>query len=149
MKKIIFFVLALLYAILPIDFIPDLFGGLGWIDDLIVLFIVLSYVLTGKFPSFLSKNFFKYGQYSAHQKPSGNKQARSASDNAGASPTPYEILGVSPAASREEIRAAYRRLANQYHPDKVAHLGEEFRQLAETKFKTIQAAYQELTQGKK
>jgi len=36
-------------------------------------------------------------------------------------------------------------LANKYHPDKVDHLGEEFKKLAEKKFKDIQEAYQKLT----
>jgi DnaJ-class molecular chaperone len=40
-------------------------------------------------------------------------------------------------------------LAGQYHPDKVSHLGEEFRQLAEKRFKEIQVAYQELIRNKK
>jgi len=52
---------------------------------------------------------------------------------------------VSESASLDEIKAAYRRLAGQYHPDKVLHLGEEFRVLAEAKFKEIQRAYDELS----
>lgn len=54
------------------------------------------------------------------------------------------MLGVAPNASPEEIRAAYRELAKRYHPDRVGHLGPEFRQLAERRMKAINAAYQQL-----
>ena len=57
---------------------------------------------------------------------------------------PYEILGIDQSASQEEIKHAYRQLAGKYHPDKVTHLGEEFRALAEKRFKDIQRAYSEL-----
>ena len=57
----------------------------------------------------------------------------------------YKILGIERGASQDEIKQAYRQLANKYHPDKVAHLGDEFRELAEIRFKEIQRAYQELT----
>lgn len=55
----------------------------------------------------------------------------------------HDVLGVSPTASREEIVGAYRSLISQYHPDKVATLGEEFRELAERRAKEINAAYDE------
>jgi len=58
---------------------------------------------------------------------------------------PYDILGVSKQASASEIKNAYRKLANKYHPDKVDHLGDEFKSLAEKRFKEIQEAYQKLT----
>lgn len=52
-----------------------------------------------------------------------------------------EVLGVSRGASFEEIKKAYRTLSMQYHPDKVGHLGDEFKQVAEEKMKEINAAY--------
>jgi DnaJ like chaperone protein len=60
--------------------------------------------------------------------------------------TAYEILDVVPGADRNAIRIAYREMAKLYHPDKVASLAPEFRQLAELRMKKINTAYQELTQ---
>ena len=56
----------------------------------------------------------------------------------------YSILGVSADASNDQIRSAYRKLAAQHHPDKVANLGEEFTRVAEEKFKLINKAYREI-----
>ncbi len=56
----------------------------------------------------------------------------------------YGVLGLKPGASQEEIKSAYRKLSMQYHPDKVLHLGEEFRAIAEEKMKEINAAYRQL-----
>ena len=53
----------------------------------------------------------------------------------------YEILGVAKGASAEELKKAYRKLCLQYHPDKVGHLGEEFKRVAEEKMKEINVAY--------
>jgi DnaJ-domain-containing protein 1 len=57
---------------------------------------------------------------------------------------PHEILGITPSASEEEIQAAYKARMNEYHPDKVAHLGEELQKLAHRKALEIQQAYQQL-----
>lgn len=54
----------------------------------------------------------------------------------------YSVLGISSAASTDEIKSAYRRLAMQYHPDTVASLGQEAQKMAEAKFKEIQKAYE-------
>ena len=51
------------------------------------------------------------------------------------------MLGLDRDASFEEIKKAYRQLSMQYHPDKVGHLGEEFRRVAEEKMKEINVAY--------
>lgn len=50
-------------------------------------------------------------------------------------PSPYEVLGVKPNASADEIRKAYRKLAKQHHPD--LHPGDA---AAEQRFKDISAA---------
>lgn len=52
----------------------------------------------------------------------------------------YKVLGVSPTATDDEVRKAYRRLALEHHPDRVAKLGEDVRRAAEKKFQEINAA---------
>ncbi len=54
----------------------------------------------------------------------------------------YRILGITPNATDDEVRKAYRRMAVQYHPDKVATLGEDVQKAAEEKFKAISQAYE-------
>ena len=54
----------------------------------------------------------------------------------------YRILGISPSATDEEVRKAYRKMAIMYHPDKVATLGEDVQKAAEEKFKAISQAYE-------
>ncbi len=52
----------------------------------------------------------------------------------------YKVLGVSPDATDDELRKAYRRLALEHHPDRVAKLGDDVRLAAEKKFQEINAA---------
>ena len=58
--------------------------------------------------------------------------------------TPYELLGVKPDASADEIRKAYRKLAKQFHPDINPGKPE-----AEATFKEISAAYDLLSDSDK
>jgi DnaJ like chaperone protein len=56
----------------------------------------------------------------------------------------YKILEVEPSATDEEVKKAYRRMAMKYHPDKVSHLGDEFRKSADEKFKKVNEAYEKI-----
>ena len=53
----------------------------------------------------------------------------------------YRVLEVSPNASDDDVRRAYRRMSMKHHPDKVAHLGAEFQKAATEKFQRVNAAY--------
>ena len=61
----------------------------------------------------------------------------------------YKVLGVSPTATNDEVKAAFRRLALQNHPDRVASLGEDVRKAAEKKFKEINAAKETIWKARK
>lgn len=56
----------------------------------------------------------------------------------------YTILGVDSQVSDADLKKAYRRIAMENHPDKVAHLGEEIRKAAEEKFTSINVAYEKI-----
>jgi DnaJ like chaperone protein len=62
--------------------------------------------------------------------------------------TPYKILGVDRNATPEEIKKVYRKLAIEYHPDKVAYLGENIRKDADEKFRKINEAYEKIKKEK-
>jgi DnaJ like chaperone protein len=56
----------------------------------------------------------------------------------------YSILGLSPSASKDEVKNAYRRLMSQNHPDKLVAKGlpEEMMLLAKEKTQKIRKAYE-------
>lgn len=59
---------------------------------------------------------------------------------------PYQVLGVSPSASDEEIKKAYRTLSRKYHPD--ANINNPNRAQAEEHFKEVQQAYDQIMKEK-
>ncbi len=148
--KILFSIIALLYVLNPYDLVPDFLVGWGWLDDL----------LAGLFVWWLYKSLQQSLQRRRGQRPlgsqgdgsmggrnEGNAGERNGAraQNPGARPgDPYTVLGIDRDASEADIKKAYRRLVSQYHPDKVSHLGPEFRELAEQRFKQIQQAYERI-----
>lgn len=58
---------------------------------------------------------------------------------------PYEVLGLKPSASQDEIKAAYRKLIKQYHPDQYTN--NPLKDLADEKMREINAAYDTLTKN--
>ncbi len=55
---------------------------------------------------------------------------------------PYSVLGVSPIATDDEVKKAYRNLARKYHPDKYKET--DLKDMAEEKMKEVNAAYEEI-----
>jgi len=132
-------VIAVVYLVFPRDLIPDYLGrGLGLIDDLLLIGL-LTYFYRKQLRQHAARETREserrdYGEPSSHaQSPASNGPV-----------DPYEILGIAPSASREAIQAAYKARMSQYHPDKVAHLGEDLQKLAHRKALEIQQAYQQL-----
>ena len=149
MWKIILIILALLYTLNPYDILPDFFIGWGWLDDLVVLGFLGRYLYAQKKKREAFQKYYQHRQNTSdYNNGKSNRSERSHTDtNFRASSRgrdPYKILEIEPGASQKDIKQAYRLLAGKYHPDKVAHLGDEFKALAEERFKDIQEAYEEL-----
>lgn len=150
MWKIILIILALLYALNPYDLLPDIMIGWGWLDDLVILGFLWRYLYKQKKMRQTSQKHRQSSQstqdYGHRNRTADGKSSHSNTDprESCTQPDPYQILGIERGSSPEDIKKAYRQLAGKYHPDKLEHLGDEFKKLAEKRFKEIQQAYQEL-----
>jgi hypothetical protein len=134
-------ILVLLYAIIPVDLLPDFLGPLGRADDLLLFGLLAWYLMSRK----SLREFLKFG---ARPGP-GQRPRESVGDKPGdqsgpGDQNPYTILEIAPNASIEDIRKAYRQKVAQYHPDRVNHLGEELQKLAHRKFIQIKKAYEDI-----
>lgn len=87
--------------------------------------------------------YYSHGGYSSSSSSSGGSGYRSHTlDN------DYKILEISPDATDDEVKKAYRAMAKKYHPDRVAHLGEEMRKQAEEKFARMTDAYDRIKKSR-
>lgn len=85
--------------------------------------------------------WFVMSVWSAHRKQDG-KETPSAEAPASSGPLEwFQVLEVPQGATLSEIHAAYRKKMMQYHPDRVEAFGPEFKQLAETRTREINRAY--------
>jgi hypothetical protein len=57
---------------------------------------------------------------------------------------PYHVLGANPSDSEDELKKKYKQAVMQYHPDRVAHLGPDLRELAAKKTTEINAAFSQI-----
>ncbi|WP_133407005.1 cold adaptation protein ActJcold adaptation protein ActJ [Parashewanella tropica] len=60
----------------------------------------------------------------------------------------FTVLGIKANAKDDEIKKAYKRLSNKYHPDKLINASEEEKQHAATLLQRIQNAYEVLSSPK-
>ncbi|MBW2563693.1 MAG: DnaJ domain-containing protein [Deltaproteobacteria bacterium] len=128
--KIILIILAILYVLSPYDILPDFIVGWGWLDDVAILGFLFRYL-------YFNKKKQEYNKKSFEQAGSNSKFGKNHFLK-----DPFEVLGIEKDASPEKVKEAYRKMAIKYHPDKVVHLGKEFQEIAEKRFKEIQEAYE-------
>lgn len=115
----------LLYVRSPIDLVPDRLGGLGLLDDFVVLVVMLAWLRR------------RLRRPAAAE--SGARQ-----ETVGDPSDPWTVLGVDRGASSAEITRAYREQLKRYHPDRVAGLGDELQEVAHRRTIAIQRAYEAL-----
>ncbi len=141
MLKIILIILAIIYVLSPYDLLSDFLIGWGWLDDLLIAGLLWRFLYTWK----KKTDFFKGRSDEKGYHGQDDSKFYDGLQDHSEEKDPYKILGLDMKASQHEIKKAYRQLANTYHPDKVSHLGDEFRALAEKRFKEIQQAYEKLS----
>lgn len=142
--KFIGVIIGLIYLVSPYDILPDFFPVLGQFDDLAIILAVIYYLFKGRLPGldWLRSRQAAPGDYYQEQQGNAFEEEQPQDDDKSENSDPYTILGVDRNAGPEEIKAAYRKASQLYHPDKVSHLGEEFQELARKKFLDIQNAYE-------
>ena len=98
-------------------------------------------------PSDLSSPEAWSGQRSHTKKKKKRGSSKSTSGTSQARTKLLDILGLTDEATQDDIRAAYRRLAQIHHPDRFSSLGAEAVESATKNFQQISQAYQALLKG--
>jgi DnaJ like chaperone protein len=88
----------------------------------------------GSFQWFQYREGFSYGGQGEGPRPPAPDRVEEA----------LAVLGLQRGAGPDEIKQAWRRLSKEHHPDRVTHLGEELRRVAEERMRRINAAYDTL-----
>ncbi len=135
------FVFGILYIISSIDFIPDVFPIFGRLDDLVVA-IGLVWFFTSWLPKNRHRIYWFKSQSQGERRAGGGERTEQSKLKSASVFDPFQILNISRGASPDEIKHAYREMLSKYHPDKVAHLGQEFQQMAHNKVIEITKAYE-------
>lgn len=95
-------------------------------------------------PAYRNRRRAGTGSHNTETAGAGSARSEDPTPAPAAAGNPYAVLNLSPDATRDEVTAAYRKLAQMYHPDKVAGLAPEYQEIAEKKMKEINAAYEQL-----
>jgi hypothetical protein len=127
------------YVVSMIDLIPGF--GIGWIDDLIVVIALIWF-----FTTWLPKNRHRIYWFRPPPHSGAGADNKKSGSMPGPDPrttiNPFDTLKVQKGATADEIKRAYKEMLSKYHPDKVAHLGEELQQKAHEKAIEIKRAYE-------
>jgi DnaJ like chaperone protein len=136
-------IIGLAYLVFPRDLLPDYLGrGFGFVDDLLLIGF-LRHFYVQRLRAFAAKA--AAGEAGANPRQDRRERPQHAQTTAPeAASDPYTTLGITPSATQKAIQSAYRARMSEYHPDKVAHLGEDLQKLAHRKVLEIQQAYQKL-----
>lgn len=106
----------------------------------IIVCAALGYWCVSRIIDFLEKRRIRAGGKNKEEEQERSDRGHKA--NPSDETTWFQVLGIAPTATVDEIKSAYRAKVRQYHPDRVADLGVELRNIADKKMKELNAAYE-------
>lgn len=144
----------LVYIACPLDIIVDVIPVFGFLDDVVVAAIVFSAARNRLLLEHCQVQNQTAQVFKNYPGPHFNRprfqefvDSQPVIDVACFHRDPYRVLNIEAPVSAQQVRAAYRRLCAQYHPDKVTHLGEDVQSRAHEKMIELRQAYEQLTKA--